>query len=68
MMIRFGCDYQEGCHPRILERLAETNMEQTPGYGLDPHCERAKELIRKAVRFIFLWAGPRRTPSSSSPS
>ena len=49
MMIRFGCDYQEGCHPRILERLAETNMEQTPGYGLDPHCERAKELIRKAV-------------------
>ena len=48
-MIRFGCDYQEGCHPRILERLAETNMEQTPGYGLDPHCERARELIRKAV-------------------
>ena len=49
MMIRFGCDYQEGCHPRILERLVETNMEQTPGYGLDPHCERAKKLIRQAV-------------------
>lgn len=48
-MIKFECDYQEGCHPRILERMAETNMEQTSGYGMDPHCERAKELIRKAV-------------------
>ena len=47
-MIRFECDYQEGCHPRILQRLAETNMEQTSGYGADPHCERAKELIRRA--------------------
>ena len=28
-MIRFECDYAEGMHPRILERLVETNMEQT---------------------------------------
>ena len=48
-LIRFESDYQEGCHPRILERLMETNMEQTSGYGVDPHCERAKELIRAAV-------------------
>lgn len=47
-MIRFDSDYLEGCHPRILERLAETNLEQTPGYGLDPHCERAAGLIREA--------------------
>ena len=26
-MIRFECDYAEGMHPRILERLVETNME-----------------------------------------
>jgi threonine aldolase len=33
--LSFASDYMEGCHPRILQRLAETNMEQSPGYGLD---------------------------------
>jgi len=47
-MIYFQCDYAEGGHPRILERLAETNLEQTPGYGEDTHCDRARELIRTA--------------------
>ena len=47
-MIRFDCDYLEGAHPKIIEKLVETNMEQTAGYGCDPHCERAKELIKKA--------------------
>lgn len=47
-MIRFDCDYLEGAHPLILRKLAETNMEQTIGYGCDPHCERAVELIKKA--------------------
>ena len=47
-MIRFDSDYLEGCHPSILKRLQDTNFEQTPGYGLDPHCERAAALIRTA--------------------
>lgn len=47
-MIRFNSDYTEGCHPAILERLAETNMEQTPGYGADDHCKHAAELIKAA--------------------
>ncbi len=47
-MIQFQCDYNEGAHPLILQRLAETNMEQTVGYGLDPHCENARKLIREA--------------------
>ena len=47
-MLRFECDYSEGAHPLILERLAATNLEQTPGYGKDDHCERAKALIRQA--------------------
>ena len=34
----------------ILQRLAETNMEQTVGYGEDPYCEQARELIRKACQ------------------
>ncbi len=46
-MIRFECDYSEGMHPRILERLMETNMEQTAGYGVDPHCDRARALIKE---------------------
>lgn len=47
-MIRFECDYGEGCHPSILEALSATNLTQTPGYGEDEHCARARELIRAA--------------------
>ena len=45
-MLRFNCDYLEGCHPAILDSLVQTNMEQTSGYGLDPHCEHAAQLVR----------------------
>ncbi|MBQ7666077.1 MAG: aminotransferase class I/II-fold pyridoxal phosphate-dependent enzyme [Synergistaceae bacterium] len=47
--MKFETDYQEGAHPRILERLIQTNNEQTSGYGEDIHTERAKELIRKVI-------------------
>lgn len=47
-MIRFECDYTEGAHERILQRLLETNDEQTGGYGSDEHCEKAKAYIKKA--------------------
>lgn len=47
-MISFSSDYLEGAHPRIMERLLQTNMEQTPGYGTDSHCEHAAKLIRTA--------------------
>ncbi len=46
-MLNFECDYSEGCHPSILERLAATNMEQTVGYGCDAYCEQARNLIRE---------------------
>ncbi len=46
-MILFCSDYQEGCHPAILQRLTETNLEQTPGYGTDDECQQAAEMIRK---------------------
>ena len=45
-MIYFNNDYSEGCHPRVLEALQKTNMEQTPGYGTDAYCARAAEKIR----------------------
>lgn len=47
-MISFTCDYSEGAHPKILERLAASNFEQLPGYGVDHYCESAKEKIRAA--------------------
>ena len=46
-MIRFNCDYLEGAHPRIIEKLVETNLVQTPGYGEDEFCERARKVIRE---------------------
>lgn len=47
-MILFQCDYNEGGHPKVMEKLMETNLEQTVGYGEDEHCARAAALIRKA--------------------
>lgn len=45
-MIQFQCDYSEGAHPSILEKLVRTNFEQTPGYGEDEYCNMAASLIR----------------------
>lgn len=47
-MIYFQCDYAEGCHPRIMDLLQKTNLEQSVGYGLDPYCQSAREKIRAA--------------------
>lgn len=49
-MIYFNCDYTEGAHPRILEKLMETNFDQTIGYGMDEHCQKAKEYIKAACK------------------
>ena len=49
-MIQFQCDYNEGAHPRILQRLMETNMEQTVGYGEDAYSAHARELIKEACQ------------------
>ena len=48
-MISFTCDYIEGAHPAILNRLIETNMTQVEGYGEDPFCENARTRIRQAT-------------------
>ncbi len=47
-MVRFNCDYSEGAHPSIMERLLQTNMLQTAGYGEDDYCEEARD--RKSTR------------------
>ena len=45
-MIRFENDYSEGAHPLVMAALNETNLMQTPGYGVDPICDRARARIR----------------------
>ena len=45
-MIYFNNDYSEGCHPEILKALAQTNLEQSSGYGTDGHCAAAAAKIR----------------------
>lgn len=47
-MISFESDYIEGAHPKVLERLVQTNMEQLSGYGDDKYTASAKEKIKKA--------------------
>lgn len=46
-MICFNCDYTEGAHPKIIEMLTKTNMEQTIGYGEDQYSEAARKFIKK---------------------
>ena len=42
----FRNDYSFGAHPKVLAALAETNLEGNAGYGDDPYCGRAQDLIR----------------------
>lgn len=47
-MISFESDYIAGAHPRVMERLVETNFEVLSGYGNDIYCKSAEEKIKKA--------------------
>ena len=46
----FKNDYSEGAHPAILQKLVETNLTQTVGYGEDEFCNEARELIKKQLK------------------
>ena len=46
-MYSFRNDYSEGAHPRILQALCDSNLIQTAGYGDDPYCREAADLIRQ---------------------
>lgn len=49
-MLFFRNDYGNGAHPRVLEALCRTNPELTDGYGMDPYCRKAADLIRSLCR------------------
>ena len=43
--LHFECDYSRGAHPDVIRALVDSNMEVSPGYGLDPYCDEARRLI-----------------------
>ena len=45
-MYSFRNDYSEGAHPRVLQALADTNLTQSVGYGMDPCCREAADTLR----------------------
>jgi threonine aldolase len=49
MKYSFLNDYSEGAHPRVLERLIATNLQQEAGYGEDSLSLRAADLLRIAT-------------------
>lgn len=46
-MYSFRNDYSEGAHPKVLQALMDTNLEQTCGYGADAYCRQAATTIRR---------------------
>lgn len=61
-MISFECDYNNGAHPKVLQRLIETNNEQSLCYGDDKWSMQAKEKIKAAcgtpdAQVFFLTGG-----------
>ncbi len=49
MKFSFKNDYAEGCHPRILDALIQTNTSQQYGYGLDDYSSNAEKLIQEKI-------------------
>ena len=45
-MLFFRNDYGNGAHPAVMDALCHTNLELTVGYGMDPYCQKATEIIR----------------------
>ena len=47
-MISFESDYITGAHPKVLQKLIDTNFEVQSGYGSDAYCASAAEKIKLA--------------------
>ncbi len=50
MIYSFNNDYSEGAHPRILQAMMETNLDQNSGYSMDTHTAHARDLIRHEIK------------------
>ncbi|MFP3721372.1 aminotransferase class I/II-fold pyridoxal phosphate-dependent enzyme [Niallia circulans] len=48
-MYSFNNDYSEGAHPRILQALLESNLQQEIGYGQDSFTNKAVEILKEKL-------------------
>ena len=46
----FHNDYNEACHPAVLEKLQDNLGKQMGGYGVDTACNHAAEMIRNLCK------------------
>ena len=64
-MLSFESDYIMGAHPKIFEKMMQTNYQSQPGYGADAFSRRAVRKIRKACGSpkaqVFFLAGGTQT-------
>ena len=64
-MLSFESDYVAGAHPKVLQRLIETNMEALSGYGSDCYtasaCEKIKAVCECEDAKVFLMTGGTQT-------
>lgn len=65
-MYFFVNDYNSICYPEILDALKDSIDEKNPGYGFDPHSDKAKSLIKEALgdRDIDIYFLPGGTPAN----
>lgn len=49
LLYLFRDDYSEGAHPRILDALSRTNLQQQDGYGTDSFLQEAERLIKESI-------------------
>jgi len=49
-MLYFHNDYNEICHPEVLQKMMSGANRQMPGYGVDPCCDNAAAIIRKLCK------------------
>ena len=66
-MVSFESDYINGAHPRVLEKLIESNKDVATGYGGDDYCQQAREKIKLACNSpqaeVFFMVGGTQTNS-----
>ena len=48
-MVYFNSDYMVGAHPKVLQRLVDTNSLHTPGYGCDVFTSEARRIILESA-------------------
>lgn len=64
-MVYFNSDYMTGAHPEVLDRLVDTNLLHTPGYGYDEFTALARRRILDACGIpdgeVFLLEGGTQT-------